>query len=470
MQTRSLLILSALAIIGCQQGAAPVVTQSKTADETPKKAPPVVRLVIQDHPTASLKWADVRFDEKSQFSIDPLQEVPGLPKLDAAKQKLVQMKEVGGLVMVGVRDESEGKFQSGWMLIHPGVRYVDHGDHGHWRFMSKPVLWDHRLDESQGNPAHLYVYGNRFFLANDRLNGYTRIDPAKYEDNSGKVTKPEPQFLAGGGNHITLAVADDKAGYSCWIDGRGPNKGRVDVTPITGKGRSEPAYSFHLPTGGIHGATENSGKVFFAPMDGICWTDADPAVVKKPADVKVRHIPLGKDGDKPRRTGAFSKAGHHVVFTTGREENSSLVILNAKEADPKPLFVPLAVKKGSQATTPEIVTRPDGKVYAFLFHDHAKDVDVQDWLEIVALDPDGDGRFADAKVVKTLKVGKSCVEGHFGHHSIAFDADRRFGFFTNPGDSSVSVLSLKTLEIVTTFAVGGAPTTVVAIGALETND
>ena len=470
MQARSLLILSALAIIGCQQGTPPVTAESKISVETPKKAPPVVRLLIQDHPTTSLKWADVRFDEKSQFTIDPLQDIPGLPKLDASKQKLVQMKVAGGLLMVGVRDESEGKFQSGWLLIHPGVDYVDHGDHGHWRFKSKPVVWDHRLDDSQGNPAHLYVYGSRFFLANDRLNGYTRIDPAKYEDNSGKITKPEPQFLVGGGNHITLAVAEDKVGYSCWVDGGGPNKGRVDVTPITGSGKSEPVYSFSLPTGGIHGATENSGKIFFAPADGICWTEADHSASKKSSAIKVHHIPLGKDGDKPRRTGAFATAGHHVVFTTGKEENSSLVILNAKEANPKPVLIPLGVKKGSQATTPEIMTMPDGKAYAFVFHDHAKDVDVQDWLEIVALDPDGDGQFTDAKSVKTLKVGKSCVESHYGHHNLAFDADRRYGFLTNPGDGSISVLSLKSMEIVSTLSIGGTPAALVAVGALETED
>jgi DNA-binding beta-propeller fold protein YncE len=73
-------------------------------------------------------------------------------------------------------------------------------------------------------------------------------------------------------------------------------------------------------------------------------------------------------------------------------------------------------------------------------------------------------------VVKTLKVGKSAVEGHFGHHDIAFDAEKRLGFFTNPGDGTISVLSLKTLEVVTTFKVGGTPTAIVAIGSRETED
>ena len=89
-------------------------------------------------------------------------------------------------------------------------------------------------------------------------------------------------------------------------------------------------------------------------------------------------------------------------------------------------------------------------------------------LQIVALDPNDAGK--NAKVVKTLKVGKSAVEGHYGHHGVAFDADGRFAFFTNPGDGSISALSLKTLDVVATFPVGGTPTTLVARGGRETDD
>lgn len=334
-----------------------------------------------------------------------------------------------------------------------------------------PAVWDARLGAAQSNPAHLYLYGGRFFLANDKLNGYTRIDPRAYErTRDGKLTRPAPRFLVGGGNHITLAVVDDKVGYSCWIDGAGQNKGRIDVTPVTTKEKSEPAYSFTLPSGGIHGATACAGKVFFAPAEGICWVDADPAVKLKPEQVRVRHIDLGKDGDKPRRTGAFATYGHHVVFTTGKNENAALAILDAKAAEPKPVLVPLAVKKGTQAMTPERVTTAGGKEYALVFHDRAKDSDAQEVLQVIALDPNCDGNFADAKSVKTLKVGKSAVDGHFGHHDLAFDAERRFAVFTNPGDGTVSVLSLKSLDVVATFTVGGTPGALVAVGSRETDD
>src|SRR5262249_42958382 len=152
------------------------------------------------------------------------------------------------------------------------------------------------------------------------------------------------------------------------------------VTPITTKEKTEPAYSFTLPSGGIHGATACAGKVFFAPADGVDWAHADLDAKLKPEQVKVHHIDLGKDAGKPRRTGAFITHGHHVIFTTGKNENSALAILNAKNPEPKPVLVPLGVKQGTQAITPEAVRTAWGKDYALVFHDRAKDSDAQDVL------------------------------------------------------------------------------------------
>jgi len=468
----SLLALVGVALTGataCNRSGAVATREDKTSGEKPRKAMsvrPFARLFVQDLDTCSLRWADLKVSEKDEFTLGELAAVEGLKKLNPAKQKLVQMADSGGLVCVGVRDDEDGKAESGWVLVRSGVGYIDHGDHGHWTFKKKPEVIDSRLDKSQGNPAHLYRYDGRFFLANDKLNGYTRIDPKEYEDGS----KGKPRFLVGGGNHITLAVVDDKVGYSAWIDGGGPNKGRVDVTPVTTSEKSEPKYSFNLPTGSIHGAIANSGRVFFAPSDGICYVEVDTALRLKADDVKVNYISLGKDGEKARRTGAFVNHSHHVLFVTGKEATSALVLLDAKKAEPKPISLALGVKKGTRAVTPRVAVTSEGKAYAFIFHDHAKGVDVEDALEIIALDPNCDGDCSDAKVVKTLKVGKSAVEGHFGHHDMAFDAERQFGIFTNPGDGTISVLSLKTLEVVTTFNVGGTPAALVALGGAETND
>jgi hypothetical protein len=461
--------LVAVALSACREPAAyprPAATgQGQTAGR------PLTRLLFQDQQTCSLKWADVRIDDQDQLSLGAVADVAGFKQLDPAAQKLVQMRECHGLVLVGVRDNAAGGYESGWVLLHTGVGYIDHGDHGHWTFTKKPAVWDSRLDTEQGNPAHVYVYNGRFFLAHDRRNGYSRIDPIAYTTSRGRKPGPDrPRFLAGGGNHITLAVVDDKVGYSCWIAGGGPNQGRVDVTPVTEQARTEPAYSFTLPSGGIHGAIANSGKVFFAPADGVCWVEADLEARLQPQQVQVHHLALGKDGDKPRRTGAFTNHGKYVLFVTGKEASSALVLLDATANDPQPITVALNVQKGTRALTPAVAVTPEGKAYAFVFHDHDKAVDVEDVLEVVDLDPNGDGDCTDGKVLKRLKVGKSAVEGHYGHHDVAFDADGRFGFFTNPGDGTISALSLRTLEVAATFAVGGMPTHVVARGGKETDD
>jgi hypothetical protein len=466
------LALAALGLVavGRAGDAPPAKPQAQPATPKAKPATPITRLFFQDLASCSLKWADVTVGPNKALVLGPIAGVNGFKKLDPAKQKLVQMREFGSLLCVGVRDNEDGAFESGWVLVQTGVGYADHGDHGHWYYKKTLEVVDSRLDTQQGNPAHMYLYDGRFFIANDRLNGYTRIDPSKYATNEArKLGKGEPRFLVGGGNHITLAVVDDKVGYSAWIDGGGPNKGRVDVTPVTTNPKSEPAYSFSLPSGGIHGAIANSGKVFFAPADGVDWVEADLALSQKAEQVKVHHIDLGKEGEKPRRTGAFVNHQHYVLLVTGRQA-PQLVLLNAKLAEPKPVFVPLVVQKGTQAITPEVVTTVDGKAYAFIFHDRLKGAEATDALEIVALDPNGDGDCSDAKSLKVLPVGPSAVEGHFGHHAIAFDADRRYGFFTNPGDGTISVISLGTLEIIATFNVGGTPTEILARGGEDVED
>jgi len=458
----TLLVATAVLVAGLAVGRA--TTPSPAA---PASGAPVARLFVQDLKSCSLKWADVRVGPGGKLALAALAAVPGFPKLDPARQKLVQMRESGSLLCVGVRDDDGGKLGSGWVLVQTGVGYADHGDHGHWSYKKQPAVADSRVGPDQGNPAHVYLYGGKFFVAHDGLDGYARIDPAKYATNEARsLGKGAPQFLAGGGGHITLAVADDKVGYACWIDGGGPNKGRVDVTPVTAAAKTGPGYSFHLPSGGIHGATVNSGKVFFAPAEGVCWVEADAGLKLKADQVMVCHIDLGKEGGAARRTGAFVNHGRHVLFVAGKDD-PALVVLDARDAWPKPVAVPLAPRTRGRVTTPAAVTAADGKAYALLFHEAPG---AGDALEVVALDPNGDGRLADARSVKTLAVGRNAVQGHFGHHDVGFDADRKHAFFTNPGDGTLSVLSLTTLDIVATFPVGGTPTALVVRGGEDLDD
>lgn len=473
-------VLLALLISGSTALVADAGTPKSSRDNasgTSAETARVTRLIFQDHEAAVLKWTDVHVNEQNQLSLATVGEVAGFPKVDAKEQKLVQMAECLGIVLVGIRDEENGQHESGWVVAHTGVGYADHGDHGHWHYKKSPEVWDHCLDKQQGNPAHVYLYDECFYVANDARNGYTRIDPAKYASNDGrKLGKDKPRFLVGGGNHITLAVVENQVGYSCWIDGGGPRKGQVDVTRLHNNPKGEPAYSFHLPTGVIHGATANSGKVFFAPADGICWVQADLKAKLQPADVKVYTISLGKDGDKPCRTGAFADLGHYVLCVTGRGASSALVLLDANVDEPKPVRIPLDVQPGTRALTPIPFTTAGDLAYAMIFHDREKAADTKtdnplhDKLQIVALDPNKDGDYRDAKVIKTLDVGASAVQGHFGHHDLAFDADKNFAFFTNPGDGTISALSIKSWEIVGTFQVGGKPTALIARGGQEVHD
>ena len=425
--------------------------------------PRVARVLWQDRDKDVLMWGEVHGGEKWIVSASP---VKGFPKLDVEKQDLVQMEHAAGHLLVGVRDNDDGKFQSGWIVIDTGVREEPHGDHSDWKFVSSPSVKSSRLNADQGNPAHLYLYNDHFYMANDKKNGFTQIDP---KDLSSKPAQDCGTFCAGGGNHITMAAVDNTVCYSTWIDGGGPNMGRVDVVNLKKSDGDKIAYSFKLPTGVIHGATANSGRIFFAPADGVCWVDADMSLTKTAETVVVNHISLGKEegAEKPNRTGAFVNQRNWVLFTTGSPEGkSSLCLLDAKAAQPTVIKLPIEVADGLSLTTPEVVLASGGKRYAFLFQDK-KEGEAKEQLTIVDLDPNGDRNLSDAVIAQTMPVGASKVDGHHGHHSVSFDSEGRLACFTNPGDGTIWVMTLKDLTVRAKSVVGGTPGAVVAIGAPE---
>ncbi len=443
-------------VLGCAFG----TTTISVADD---RGPRVARLLWQDRDKDVLMYGEVHAGEKWIVSASP---VKGFPKLDVEKQDLVQMEHAGGHLLIGVRDNDDGKFQSGWITVDTGVREEPHGDHSHWKFVSAPSVKSSRLDTEQGNPAHLYLYNGNFYMANDKKNGFTQLDP---KDLAARPAEQCGSFFTGGGNHITMAAVDNKVCYSTWIDGGGPNMGRVDVVNLKKTDGDKLAYSFNLPTGVIHGATANSGRVFFAPADGVCWVDADTSLTKTAETVVVNHISLGKEegAEKSNRTGAFVNQRNWVLFTTGGPEGkSSLCMIDAKAAQPSVIKLPINVADGLSLTTPEVVLASGGKRYAFLFQDR-KEGEIQEQLTIVDLDPDGDRNFSDARIAKTIPVGASKVDGHHGHHSVSFDSEGRLACFTNPGDGTIWVMSLKDLTVRAKSIVGGTPTAICAMGAPE---
>ena len=443
-------------------------SQSKAAKSTSRKRT-VCRLFFQDRATQTVKWADVRKSKTLRLETPIV--IDGFPELDAKAQNLVQMEQSLGTLLVGVRDQEGGQDQSGWVFMDSGVKEESHGNHSHWYYKKQPKVIESRLDTAQGNPAHLYSYQGVFYLANDRNSGYTRLDPQGYRDHPRANIKTS--FYRGGGNHITLAVAAGKTGYSTWIDGGGPQKGMVDVTRILPNGNKQIAYSFALPSGAIHGAIVCEGKVFFAPADGICWCEVDlNPLPGSQSKVKVQHLSLGKDPEtkKPERTGAFTIQRNFVLFVSGTGEGARLCLLNARLDEPALISVPLKMAEGNSPAGLEVVKTAWGKRLAFVFHNHPQELEQNEYLSLIDLDPNADLDFQDARVLKQIKVGPSKVEGHYGHHAITFDQAGRYAFWTEPGAGMIEAFSLKSLEPVESFSVSGVPTKVIAVGRQDRRD
>jgi hypothetical protein len=311
----------------------------------------------------------------------------------------------------------------------------------------------------------VYEYANVFYVANDRLNGYTRLDPSQItaQDTAEKI-RSRAQFHRGGGNHITLAVSDN-FGYSAWIDHEGENRGRVDVTALRPGGNTQIAATFQLPYGGIHGATVNSGRVFFAPSDGICWF----ATIRAPQiDASaIHHLSLGKNGDVPRRTGAFANLGRYVGFVAGAGSDASLGLIDAARTTPAVVQVPLNCADGNRPAGLTMAVSRQDKLLAFVFHDHEPDVEAPDQLSLIELDPNADKDISDAKQMAVIEVGRARVAGHSGHHSLALDAERLRAIVANPGDGTLEILSLIERRIETVIKVGGSPCALLCIGGRQ---
>ena len=449
----------ALAAMLCVTGA-----MAPSADAQTIRTKTMMRIFWQDRDTDQLSWADITTSDKWNIKRGWIQ---GFPKLDAEQQDLVQMKHNNGVLVVGVRDHEDGKHQSGWVAVDTGVYEEPHGNHNHWKYTGNPRVTGNQLDADQGNPAHLYVYDNNFYLANDKKNGFSRLQPTLLKQAAS--ASGSAKFFSGGGSHITMAAVDNSVAYSSWIDGGGPNAGRVDVVSLNQSDEPKIAYSFQLPSGVIHGATASSGKVFFAPADGICWVNADLSLQKTAETVQVNHLSLGQDedADKPLRTGAFTNERNWVLCTTGKGDQSTLCLINAEASQPSVVKVKIPVADGLKLTTPETVLSL-GQRYAFLFQDRTDaDSDIQEQLTIVELDPNRDRDFSDARIKTTIPVGASKINGHHGHHAIAFDAFGRHAVFTEPGEGILNVLSLSDMKVVARFKVGGSPDSIVAVGAPE---
>lgn len=411
------------------------------------------RIVWQDAAEQKLKWGDIK--KGKDWSLIP-EDIMGQPKLDPEKQKFVQMQSVDQLALAGIRDNEDGAFQSGWLAFRSGVTQQAHGDHFHWHYGAAPQTITKILDEHQGNPAHVYLYDNQFYIANDKKNGFTLVTPAMV----GKPNSQPDRFYEAGGGHITMAAIQGKVAYSTWIDREGENKGRVDVVGLGSN--SSRGYHFHLPSGGIHGAITSSGKVFFAPSDGICWVAADMGVSSSAEEVTVHHLSLGENEDgTPLRTGAFHNFGKLVLFTV-RSASPELCMVDASSPKPTIARIVIPVASGNSLTTPKTIRSWTGERYAILFEE-SREGDKDERLHVVALDPNRDGKLSDAKLHKSIPVGKSLIEGHSGHHECVALSNRLVAV-SNPGDGTITIFSTSNWENQATLKVGGIPTRMITFG------
>lgn len=431
----------------------------KTTSPKTAVVEPACRLLWQDDSDSTIHWADLRRDNQG-WTLNR-QSIEAFPALDREKQKLVQMEHASGLIVVGVRDDEEGLFQSGWIALDSGVVEEEHGDHSHWRYKSPTKVIAQALDAEQGNPAHVYQYSGDIYIANDKKNGLTWIPTAAMlrEPNS-----KHARFHSAGGGHITLAAVNGKVAYATWPDREGENAGRIDVIELGSTGSAK-NYQLRLPLGGLHGATTNSQRVFFAPSDGIYWINADVNLNQNQQATEYHRLDLGTEPvtNKAYRTGAFANHAQFVLFASGSSDNSFLGIIDAKSATPSVQKVSIPTSAGRALTTPQCVVTKSNKQYAFLFSDR-KGSDEKETLHVVDLDPNNDGKFSDAKVCKTMDVGESKIEGHGGHHSVCFSPNRRLAFISNPGEGSIWIMTLSDLEVNAKISVGGTPSKVIAIG------
>lgn len=417
----------------------------------------IARLFWQDDASASVHCADLN-KTADGWSLDD-HTIEGMPAIDEAEQSLVQMQHHDGMLVIGVRDVDEGKIASGWFAIETGVIEEPHGDHSHWYFKEQPRVIRTMIDQSQGNPAHVYRYDNAFVLANDKLNGFTLTSPQQIRQAGS--TDQASTFHPGGNGHITLAVAPNRVAYATWIAPAGEHSGRVDVIGLgENQGKS---YSFTCPTGMLHGAALVSGKAFFAPADGVCWVAADENLEHDSESVSVHHLSLGHDkDDKPLRTGAFTPLDNHLIFTAGDKNASKLCWIDASCPQPSVSELSIAVRDGEKLTTPVAMKTRYGDSIAVLFGQNVESPE-EDRMIFVQLDPDRDGDWGDTKIVKSLAIGRNQINGHAGYHSATMLPDRRHIAVTNPGDGTIWLIHSKSHEVVAKLTVDGTPTRLVAV-------
>ena len=421
----------------------------------------LTRLFWQDRADGVVYAGDLSLQE-SEYKVSKSQ-IENFPEFSPAENDLVQMQVARGRLIVAVRDHSDGNKSSGWVEINTGVEEEEHGDHSHWHYAPNATVCSSTLDANQGNPAHVYRYGNYIYIANDKNNGFTQLGSPGDTGHESSSPPSVANFFRGGGGQITLAALADRIAYSTWIDRSGDNAGRVDVIDLRSQS-AEPRYSFNLPVGGIHGAGACGNRAYFAPANGVCWVNCDFDFAENSDTVTVEHLSLDEDpSGTDYRTGAFESFQDHMLcIANSKSGRPALCVINATAPQPVVTRIPCEdLEDGLKLSTVRGTSLVGNRAMAFAF---AEGEGLTERLLIFELDPNGDRSFDDAKLANSIEVGASKLQGHFGHHDITFLGDRKTAVVTNPGDGTLSVIDMVNQRVRQTVDVGGQPTHLICFG------
>ena len=449
MKRNSVLILMCLV----SQFAVPILASGQHAKTN-------TRLFWVDQESQQLKWGDVVTTDKWALKTGT---VDAFPKTDPATSKIGPLFDLNGLVIAAMSGKQNDEKQNTWIAMDSGVFQQGHGNHFHWKYTGRPSVTKTIAEKQQGenvriaaNGQQLYLLGEKGFTA--EFLGNLRIKNAV---NSTKRFFPVTTWPVG-----QLEIVDNVVGYAAWKDKEGERAGQVDVIKMADL--SKPAYSFKLPSGDVTSTVVNSAKVFFAHEGAVSWVSPDRSASLGDERVKVNPVvePTNQPF-KPESPSPLINERNWVVFTAGTGEKSKLCMIDAASVNPVAYSLPIKPNDGLRLSAPTTVLSL-GKRFAFIFQERIQaNSDAKEQLTIVELDPNRDMRFDDARIAITIPIGPSAIKNGTGNHQVCFDDGGRFAVFTNPGDGTLSVMSMHDLKLRVTFKVGGMPSEIIAVGAPE---
>ena len=428
-----------------------VLLPCTTADGQTQRKKTITRVFWQDLESGKLNYADLATTDKWHINRGFVQ---GFPELEAGKQKLGPMQQIGKTLMVSVNSAGDAG-ESKLAAIDSGVFEQPHGNHAHWVYSNLPQVRN-MLPVTGVATKSMAINNQYFFGLSDQR--FVAADPNQMmlQGNSNAL-----RMMKGGGDGGSMAVANNGFGFATWNESEGDHAGQVDVVNL--RNPNVAASSFKIGSSGISAVTANSGKVFFAHDGGLSWTSVNQAFNANQSVPTVNPVLNSELNSKPS---SLINERNWVLFTANGEQ-PSLCMCNAAAGQPGLLKLPIPVEQGLRLSEPKTKLSL-GKRYAFFFLEREDaGSELQEQLVVIELDPNRDFDFSDARVAKQIPVDASKIDGDRGHHQICFDAFGRFAVFTNPGDGLLSVMTLNDLVVRVRFRVGGVPERVVAVGAPE---